>query len=331
MQLRMLCVLALVFSVGGVGSLRAETLLQLNMREQADEALKRNIANFAREVESRTAGAVKIGIVNAGGAAPAAPADMEVVPLSQYAGNSPAANIFFQPFLFNFDAIVRAAAEPGSDIRRAADADILKLSGARPLWWQAAGWNVIFAKGSLSNPDALSNRKVRVEDNMAAQFVELCGGTPQLLPDAKQIEALNANQVDASVGSISEIKGYELWRMTDTITNVRHSKHILVVAINAGAWAKLTPDQQMIIATTAMKTEKESWEKGAAMQAELYAFAESKGMKIANLSPDDTVAWRICSSAILESFMDRSGAAGARLLAAYGKLRAHPAVLAARP
>jgi C4-dicarboxylate-binding protein DctP len=336
MRMSAFSILALVFCICSAGSLRAETVLNLNMPEHAAKPNAQNILDFAREVESKTGGAVKIKTggaqaVEKSASAAGGPAEMAMIPLAQFTDRSLAASIFFQPFLFNFEAIIRAAAEPGNEIRRSADADVLKLSGARPLWWQPTGWNVIFSKGPISNPDDLQNHKVGVHDGMAAEFVKLCGGKPQLIPAGKQMEALNTDQVDASIASIAAIQGHELWNKTDTVTNVRYSENILVVTIDAAVWAKLTPDQQSIITAAARKAEKDIWDKHAAAQVNLYSYAEAKGMKITNISPEDTVAWRICSSSILENFMDRSGAAGAKLLAAYGKLRANPAVIAAKP
>ncbi len=340
MQLRVLSVIALLFCLFSSGNARAaEIVLRLSLEQASSEPIGQNILSFKREVEAATGGAVKITVIDKGRlvsghdtpeAVSKGAVDMGVAPLAQYAATNVAASLFLQPFLFNFDAIVRVAAAPGSEIRRAVDYGIFKRSGARVLWWQPSGWNAIFSKGPAANPDALNNRKVRVYGDLAAEFVKLCGGTPRLIPDSKQREALDSGQVDSSVGSISAVKDYELWRTADTLTNVRYSENILVVIVNDQTWKKLTPDQRTIVATAARKAEKEIWEKHPAIQAGIYAYAASKGMKIQDLTPDDTVAWRICSSSILESFMERSGSAGAKLLAAYGKLRANPAVLAAK-
>jgi hypothetical protein len=36
---------------------------------------------------------------------------------------------------------------------------------------------------------------------------------------------------------------------------------------------------------------------------------------------EDVAAWRACSSSLLEAYMERTGEAGPKLFAAYGKLR----------
>jgi C4-dicarboxylate-binding protein DctP len=339
MRLQVLAFLTLTLCLFNAGDTQAaEAVLRLSVQQAASEPIGQNILSFKREVEAKTNGTVKIEIAGNGQIIPdhlvpeavsKGSIEMGGAPLAQYAAKSLAASMFLQPFLFNFDAIVRVAADPSSEIRRAVDAELLKQSGVHVLWWQPAGWNAIFSKGPMANPDAMNNRNIRVYGDVAAEFVTLCGGTPHSIPDSSQKEALEANLVDASIGSISAVKDYELWRKMDTLTNVRYSENIQMIIINANSWKSLTPDQQKAVTEAARKAEKEIWEKHPSVQADIYAYAAAKGMKVQDLTADDTVAWRICSSSILEQFMARSGAQGAKLLAAYGKLRANPAVLAA--
>jgi C4-dicarboxylate-binding protein DctP len=340
MRMQTLPVFALVFCLLASGDARAaEIRLRLSVQQAASEPIGQNILGFKNEVESATGGAVAVDVTDGGRLVPGhevpeavgkGAIEMGAAPLHQYASSNLAANLFLQPFLFNFDAIVRVAAEPGSEIRRAADAGVLKQSGARVLWWQPAGWTAIFAKDAVANPDALANRTVRVSSPMDAELVKLCGGTPQVIPATGLNAVPDKGEADTSIASISAIKDHELWRTAGTLTNVRYSENIQMVIINDAAWQKLTPAQQKIVSDAARKAEKEIWDKHPAAQAAIYAFAASKGMKIHELTADDTVAWRICSSPVLEAFMERSGAAGAKLLAAYAKLRTNPAVLAAK-
>jgi TRAP-type C4-dicarboxylate transport system substrate-binding protein len=62
----------------------------------------------------------------------------------------------------------------------------------------------------------------------------------------------------------------------------------------------------------------------AEIEAEAYAFARSKGMKIVELTPDDVAEWRASSAMVVEEYMDAAGTLGGDLMAAYGKLRQHP-------
>jgi C4-dicarboxylate-binding protein DctP len=332
--MRLLMALFLTAFLFPVVTARAdETVLRLTLQQSAADPVGENVLSFKREVEGKTRGAVKVEIFDKGQfyqdyqvpeAIGGGAIEMGVTPLAQYAQYVSVAAIFMQPFLFNFDAIVQAAARPGGEIRMIVDGAILKQTGARVLWWQPNGWNVIFSKGPVAKPDAMPSRNMRVFDEVSAEFVTLCGGTPQIIPESKQVEALDLNLVDSTMTSISSIKNYELWHKTDTISDIRHSANIMVVIINDDIWQKLNEDEKTIVTNAARNAESASWTKMPSVEADIYSYANSKGMSLERPTADDFIAWRICSSSILESFMSRAGRAGAQLLTAYGKLRADP-------
>jgi C4-dicarboxylate-binding protein DctP len=308
-------------------------LLRVSLQQSLSSAIGQNLLEFKAAAETGTKGEVKVEIY--GGAkfyldnqVPEAVGsgaiEMGVAPLAQYSADIPAAGIFMQPFLFNFDAIVKAASKRGGEIRDNIDGEIEKQSGAHVLWWQPYGPNVILAKGSMANPMAAANHEVRVFDDVAAEFVSKCGGTPHVISDAKQAEAFDLKIVDSSLTSIASISEYDLWNKAGIITNIRHSENIFVVVINQTIWQSLTPAQRDILTAAAQKAESAIWSQFKTTVAETYSLAASKGLKISRLSADDTIAWRVCSSAILESYLARAGELGSRLFEAYGKLRTDP-------
>ena len=93
------------------------------------------------------------------------------------------------------------------------------------------------------------------------------------------------------------------------------------MVINEKSWQGLTPDQQTMMTEVAERVEQSIWRWYALLEADTYALAEEKGIKIQELSSEDIAAWRICSSNLVENFMTQSGEVGEHLMAAYGKLR----------
>jgi len=333
MRFRLMAVLALLSQLSVNAAFAEEVLLRISLHLPASSPLGQNLLEFKRDVEERTKGEVKVSLYDKAKfyldyqvpeAVGSGAIEMGVAPLAQYATEIPAAGLFMQPFLFNLDSVVRAAVARQSEIRTAIDTEIEKKTGVRILWWQPYGANVILAKGPITNPDALVNRKVRVFDEVSAEFVNLCGGTPHIISDAKQAEAFDLNIVDASIASAASISDNQLWRKIDTITNIRHSENLYLVVMNGSTFDSLSPQQQKDVMAAAQKAEDSIWhgfgEAGAATDD--FAFAASKGIKVRQLTSDDTVAWRICSSSILESYRERAGDLGLKLFAAYGRLRA---------
>ncbi len=334
MPLRPLAVIAVLVSQFIAANVFADdVLLRITLQKPISSPIGQNLLEFKQEVEEKTKGSIKVKVYDkaefcfdyqvpqmVGSGA----IEMGVVPLAQYAEEIPSAGLFMQPFLFNFDAIVRAATSRKSEVRTSIDSEIEAKAEVRVLWWQPYGPTFILGKGSLANPRAIAKRKIRVFDELSAEFVRLCGGTPHVVSDTNQAKAFDLNVVDSSVASIGSLKDDELWKRVDTITNIHHSENIFLVVVNKNIFDRLQPEQQRALIAVAVKVEDSIWSKFQEIAAENYAFAASKGIKIHQLTPDDTIAWRICSSSILESSIERAGALGARLFAAYRRLRTDP-------
>jgi C4-dicarboxylate-binding protein DctP len=310
-----------------------EKSLRLTFQQSLSDPLGLNLVKFKDEAEAASAGGVHIELLDGGKLFPeyqvpsavgGGTIEMGVTPLVQYSPFIPAAGVFMQPFLFNFTAIVRGAAQRGGSIRQLIDTAILHETGARVLWWQPGGWNVIISKQSAVKPDGIENKSVRVFDEISAEFVSLCGGKPEAISDSKQAEALDVDLVSATVTSVASVKNYELWKRTRFLSDIRHSVNILATVINEDVWQALPETEKAALSEAAGRAEARGWEAFQKTEDDIYAFARAKGMTVEEPGADDLIAWRVCSSAILESFMAGTGYAGRTIMGAYGKLRADP-------
>jgi TRAP-type C4-dicarboxylate transport system substrate-binding protein len=176
----------------------------------------------------------------------------------------------------------------------------------------------------VTNPAAMAGRNVTAIDSGMANFIAICGGKPQLISAPETFKALESKTADTSMTGILSLKERELWRVTNTVTKLRHSEILFVVVINEKSWAGLQEDQRSLILNAAQKVEQSIWRWYALLEADTYALAEEKEMKILDLESEDITNWRICSSLIVESFMADAGKIADQLMAAYGKLRADP-------
>jgi hypothetical protein len=67
----------------------------------------------------------------------------------------------------------------------------------------------------------------------------------------------------------------------------------------------------------------------AEFETKAVVFANSKGMKVVSLTPDQVAEWRACSADAIVDFMSEHGDFAHRVMAAYGKLRTDPCCSAA--
>jgi C4-dicarboxylate-binding protein DctP len=125
--------------------------IRVTLLQPPASIITRNVVQFKDEVESKTGGAVSFEIFDSArlykdpetlAAVASGAVEMAVLPLALFSEKVPALGVVEQPFLFNFDALVRAGTDPDSEFRSVPDATVLEATGVRILWWQANGQTV---------------------------------------------------------------------------------------------------------------------------------------------------------------------------------------------
>lgn len=309
--------------------------LRISLLQPPTSFITRNVAQFKDEVESKTARAISFEIFDSArlykdpetlDAVASGAVEMADLPLPQFTEKVPVLGVIEQPFLFNFDALVRAATDPDGELRKLLDSAVLEATGVRVLWWQAFGQTVFFTKGrrSLNTPDLMRGMKIRVFGDNMGTFTKYCGGAPLFIPATKQAEALKDGTVDAIMTGISNVVTRELWKVSDTITRTEHAPTEFLVFINDKIWRSLSPEHQAIMLAAARRAEQDLRQRVAATEAEAYSLARDKQMTVQELTPNEVAEWRACSAGMIEDFMNTSGELGRRVMAAYGKLRTDP-------
>jgi C4-dicarboxylate-binding protein DctP len=293
-----------------------------------------NLAQFKEEVERRTEKTLTIEIFDDGrlykddgamGAVSSGAVDMGFVVGDRFAEKIAAVSILQQPFLFNFEALVRTALSPGQDIRRLIDRAILESTGSRVLWWLPFGSMVILSKGQPAvSPADISKQKIRVQGTSGAAFVERCGGIPALLNAGDMLSAMQDGRVNMTMTGVVSVPGRHLWKATDTITRTEHAAIETMVVINEAVWQRLSDGHKTIIMDAARKVEQKLRDEIARLEDDAYRFAREHGMKVYDLAPHHVAEWRACSAPVLDAFMMEAGESALQLMRAYGKLRTSP-------
>jgi C4-dicarboxylate-binding protein DctP len=308
--------------------------LRLGLPISSDGPIGQNIREFVRRVETRTKGAIAIRLQGEDAryqehevvlAVASGAIEIGATTLNQFSYDVPLAAAFLQPFLFNFDALVEAATRPESEIRKLIDEEILYWTNTRVLWWQPYGSGVILSKKArITNPAAIAAQTVGAPDDQTRELIRACGSTPYLVAPPDVFAELEKGKIATAATDVMNVRERDLWRVADTITNLRYAPSLFLVVMNEKAWAKLAPEHQILLVELAQKAQQDAWARFAAIRAEAYAFAKQKGMSIVDLAVEDVVAWRACSAALLEAYVERAGDAGPKLFAAYGRLRTQP-------
>jgi C4-dicarboxylate-binding protein DctP len=331
---RWLCLFCALFASMPRLAVAQPIKLRLTLQVPITNHLGANLLHFKDEVERRAKNAISIEIFDDGqlyidervvDAVAAGEIEMGVAELSQFSYRTAVVDVIQMPFLFNFQALVRAGTSAKSELRGLIDKAILEATGVRVLWWQSYGSTVIVSKGrDATLPSRIRNQKVRVFSETMANFARECGATPLVLSSTKMHEGLKDSTLDMVMTGIMSIDTRQLWKVADTITRTEHAALEFVVIVNEKTWQSIAPRHRAIVMEAARKAEGTLREEIAGIEARAYAFAREKGMRIYELTPDQVAEWRACSSGVLDAYMNNPGDQIRQILEAYGMLRTEP-------
>lgn len=187
------------------------------------------------------------------------------------------------------------------------------------------GSAVVFSKGrDVTDPARMKGLRAGAPSAILAEFAARCGAKAFEIALEKLPEALKAGEIDMILAEIDALEIDELWRVTDTITRLEHAPMEALLIINKRAWQSLTPEHRAILDKVATNIERDARKNAEKAEADSYALAVAKGMKVHDLKPDDVADWRACSADMLADYLNKAGPMGERLMAAYRKLRANP-------
>lgn len=337
MTVRSLCSLVLLAGllVSPFPAAAQETKLRATLQLPITDALLgKSLARFKEDVERRSDGAISVEIFDKGklyiddqtvGAVESGAIEMGVAGLNQFAKRIPAIDIMEQPFLFNFEELVKATSSPGSPIRKLIDATILQNVGVRVLWWQSVGNQIFISKGKTTeDPAEIKDHKIRVFSPTHEQFIKHCGGVPVMVSANKTPEAFQKNEIDMATGASSLIANRQLWTLADKITRTLHAPIEFFLIVNEKVWQSLPEEHRAIILEAARSEESQSRENVTKIEAGLYTKFQEKGMTVHDLTADQVADWRACSASVMEGYIANNTELARQLMAAYGKLRTDP-------
>lgn len=320
---------AVALGLGTSASLAADTTLRISLQLPLTSHLGQNLVLFKEEVEKTSNGAIAVEIYDSAqlykdkqvpSAVGSGSIEMGVASLTQYVGDIPAVDIFYQPFLFDTEEKVRAAVAKGSPVRGPID-EAIKDTGSTVLWWQAYGGAVMLSNGGpIKTPADMQGKKVRVFGKTLGDFTQATGGAPTLISGSEQYLAYQRGTVDVGMTGVSGVKSRKLWEVMDTITVTNHADIEFIVVVNTDFWNGLPEDHRALIEAAAMKAEAEVRNKMSEIEAAAYDAAKENGMTIYTPNAEEIAQWKAASQPVYDTFSEKAGALGAQVLEAARKL-----------
>jgi TRAP-type C4-dicarboxylate transport system substrate-binding protein len=266
--------------------------------------------SWAKEIESRTGGRVKI-TVYPGGSLTKAPQCYEgvVSGISDIGMSCFAYTRGRFPLLEGLD--LPLGYPTGLAATRIATAMVRKyqpkeVADTHVLYVHAHGPGLLASKKPVRNLDDMKGLKVRAT-GLSAEIVKCLGAVPVAMSQPETYEALQKGVVDATLCPIETLKG---WKQGEVISDITDSTIIgyttaMFVTMNLDKWNSLPNDLQEIVTKVSdewVDKHGQAWDEA---DAEGRVFVQALGRETVTLPPDEQQRWKEAVQSILLDYVKR--------------------------
>jgi len=270
---------------------------------------------WAKEIEKRTNGKVKITYFPGGTLTPAAQiydgvvkgiSDIGYSCFAYTAGKFPMMEAIDLPLGY----------KSGTQATKLVNAFYQKfkpkeLDETKVLMLHAHGPGIIHTKQPVNKLEDLKGMKIRAT-GLAAKIVTALGGAPVGAPQPETYDALRTGVVDGSMSPEEALQGWkwgEIVKYTTQSYGAAYTTAMFIV-MNKAKWNALPPDVQKVFEDVSKEyTDKQAalWDKIDKDGAE---FAKSKGVKTITLSPAENERWAAKVRPLLDEYVANMKAKG---------------------
>lgn len=270
---------------------------------------------WAREIENRTGGRVKITIFPGGTLSPADKcydgvekgiSHLGMSVLSYTMGKFPLTEVIDLPL--GYKSGLAATKLINAYYRKFQP---VEFSGTKVMYFHAHGPGLLHTKKPVQKLEDLKGIKIRCT-GMAAKIVKALGGVPVAMPMGETYDALNRGVVDGSMAPQEALQGWkwgEVVKFTTESFGAAYSTAFFVV-MNKEKWNSLPADIQKVIE----KVNEEWIEKTGKNWDEIdragREFTLKLGNKIISLAPAENERWAKAVQPILKDYVERMKAKG---------------------
>ncbi|MEM6667934.1 MAG: TRAP transporter substrate-binding protein DctP [Pseudomonadota bacterium] len=241
--------------------------------------------------------------------------EMGTASLTRFAGQVPAVDAVYVPFLLDSEEKVRKATAPESAMRAILDEAVLKESNARILWWQAFGRTVYLSKDPIRVPADIEDKKVRTFGKLLGWTVEALGGAPTLMSGSKQFLAYQQGAVDAGITGLTGTKSRKLYEVMPNMTLTFDSDIEFVAVMNEDFYQALSDDKKAVVNECGLQVERELRDSIFEIEAEALKYLRTK-MNVVELTEDERAQWRDATKGVVDRFVSEGGDTAAAVIEA---------------
>ncbi len=264
---------------------------------------------WAKEVEKRTNGAVKINMFPGATLTPPDQtydgvvkgiADIGMSVLSYTKGRFPLSEVIDLPLGYKH----------GLQATRLANAYYAKftpkeLSDTKIMYLHAHGPGIFHTKKPVKNMEELKGLKIRCSGT-SARVVAALGATPVAMPQNESYDALQKGVVDGLVSPIETLKGWKIGEVVKSTTENFGSAYTLgfFVAMNKKKWDSLPKDVQQTIEKINQEWIQKTGQAWDDLDKAGKEFSLGLGNEVITLTPQEDQKWAQAVKPVLNDYVN---------------------------
>lgn len=275
--------------------------------------------NFAKRVEERTEGRVKINIVYSGGLGKDSELlglvgrgaiDIAAIVPGYYGDQLLYSKALQTPFVFDSPAQAIEIADYSYAELAPFKAEAERLGIHRLFHQPLDAYYMTGKTDDCKSLDGLNGKKIRTFGNLIPHMMTAVGATPVTVPAGDLYEAIDRGTIDYSFVNLGNVNAYRLYEAGKYSCGPALSIAGHMVVMSDRTWKRLPEDIQTIIVEESQRTQQEyvAW-----IDEAVQASAESitaAGGEIVTLSPETLADWKAKTPDLLQSWVDELSGRG---------------------
>ncbi len=285
-----------------------------------------NIKMFAKEVEERTNGEVKITVHAAASlfkhseikrAVRTGQVEMGEIQLSHFANENELFNFGTIPFMATtFEEAMLAWQAANPVIER-----ILMKEGIRVLY--AVPWppQAFYARKKLDTVADMKDLKFRTYNRIGSRMAELLGAQPVLVSGAEVSQAFASGLIEAMVTSSAFGASIQAWDFVKYFHDTRAWLGVDEILVNERAFQSLSPKAQQVMLEAAAKAQERGLRLGKEANDASKKILADHGVVLVEPSAEFMKAARAATATMVDEWIEKAGPEAKAIVEEYNRLR----------
>lgn len=173
------------------------------------------------------------------------------------------------------------------------------------------------AKEPLTSKENWKNKNVRTPSKTHSEWVKAMGAVPVTMAGTEVIEAISRGMLDGALSGIDSFASRKIYDFTNYYSGPAYYE-IFSVTANKKWYDELPDDLKQIINEASAVVEEKSAKMLAENEAKAHKEVQDNGMQLVELKEEDKKAWLEASESLLNSYGEKAGNSGKRILELLG-------------